>query len=75
MTHSGALPVDCPFEDGEDGAGPVQSDGVVTTGRVIASADGEDGALLGEGGVPIPCLNRSASMLHPHGVLSCLVGQ
>ena len=62
-------------EDGEGGAEPVQSDGVLTAGRVVASAKGEGWALPGEGGVPGPCLDKSASISCTHGVLSHLVGQ
>ena len=40
----------------------------------VASANGDGWALPGEGGVPGPCLNRSASMSCVQGVHSCLVG-
>ena len=62
-------------EDGEDGVGLVQSDGVVAAGGVVASANGEGWALPGEGGVPSPCLDKLASILCTCGVLSCLVGR
>ena len=51
-------------------------------GGMVASAvgdswslpDGEGWVLSGEGGVPGPCLDRSASMSCTCGVVSCLVG-
>ena len=45
---------------------PVQSVEVLTAGGVMQ---------VGEGGVPGPHYDRSASILHTCGVLSCLVGQ
>ena len=62
-------------KDGDDGVGPVQSDGVVTVGGVVASANGEGWALPGEGGVLGPCLDKLASILHTCGVPSHLVGR
>ena len=54
---------------------PVQSVEVLTAGGVTVSASNEGRALPGEGGVPGPHYDRSASISHTCGVLSCLVGQ
>ena len=61
-------------EDGEEDPRPVQSVGVLTTGGVVSSAEGEGWVLLGEGGVPSPCIHRSASIPCTCGVLSHLTG-
>ena len=62
-------------EGGSDpGMGPVQSVGVLTVGGVTASAGDKGWALPGEGGVPGPHCDRSASILCTCGVPSHLVG-
>ena len=49
-------------------------DGALAVGDSWSLPDGEGWALLGEGGVPGPCLDRSASMSCTRGVFSRLVG-
>ena len=60
-------------ENGEGDPGPVQSNGVLPAGGVVASADGEGCTLLGEGGVPSPCLCRSVSIPCTRDAPSCLI--